>query len=635
MRTKCVAISFVLAAALAACATSEGVTSGPVAAPTPPGQLAPLTDAVKDLYGEWRPLSGPVDSENHRLTIWSPMFSWGSGCTVSQGQLRDLGGRRFGVEHGFGGRPENCRSLSALPPFDGAEVSITRPDSETLLVERGGETWRFARVDVAATYPRDDFIRGEWLLADMRGRPYRGDELTRVTFGPEYRVDAPNCSFASNAWFGDRDGEVRVAGSYIRLSDPCGTRTLGDRLAKLGTAASYRAEPVETRLTLRIAGKGATLVPAARFPELARDVETIPPDRWALELGEAAAKLEGGQRNAFALRAVGLGGERLPNVETAADSRRLAFSGLTAWQYAQAVELGLLPPLHETPKGLRQHLASAPIVALAVLEGIRPVDRGDGLSLDYLYRVRESWRGGQRGGDLLIVRMPPLESTSRSPVITPNPEDEVLLLASRTGYIAGRLVEAIPPSPDKRVVQTTLPLMRIVNGKLAEAVDGVNVLGAAAFAGTSVDDARALSQSVAERMEAIAPPRPKDNFGNPTVRRYSITKIGDRKLSDPTRLWIEYDGNTNYGNSHGHGGVVAHFDGCNVTRRSGQGWVGTDGGCFDAMGNNTAEPVVAQAAQWIEKNSFPYTVCTTSCPVDPKFTVPLSGEEVIMRAMLQ
>ena len=638
MRTSCFALSLLLAAALAGCTTSEGPTGGPASAlPPPPGQPAPITDAVKQLYGEWRPLSGPGVSEKDRLTIWSPMFSWGSGCNFSQGQLRDLGENRFTIEHGFGGLPDNCRSLSPLAPFDGADVAITMPASETLRVERGGETWLFAKVDVAGTHPSEDFIRGEWLLADMRGRPYRGHELTRVTFGPEYRVDAANCSVATNAWFSDRGWEVRVAGSYVRFSDRCRTRTLGDRLAKLGTAASYRAEPVETRMILWIGGQSATLVPASRFPELAADAEAVTPDPWAQELAEAAAKLEGDKRDALALRAVGLGGEGSPEVETPADPRRLAFSGLTAWQHARAVEAGLLPPALDPPGGLRQHLASAPIVALAVLEGIRPVDRSDGLSLDYLYRVRESWRGGQRTGDLLIVRMPPLTGKSRSLVITPEPGDEVLLLASRTGYIAGRLFEGIPPSSDTRVMHMTPPLMRIVEGKLAEAVDGANVLGAAGFAGTSVDDARELARSVKEGMNAIAPPRPVDNFGNPTVRRYFITRIGDRELPDPTRLWIEYD----FGGPRGNGGVSAYFDGCTpLGRMSVDGkswWVASALACPGSLpdGSPITEPAVAQAVRWIEENYFPDIICVSTCPEDPEYTVPLPGGEVIMRAMLQ
>lgn len=636
MQARYVALPLLLAVALAGCKTSEGPTGGPVSAlpPPPPGHLAPMTDAVKELYGEWRPLSGPGVSRQDRLTIWSPMFSWGSGCELTQGQLRDMGGGRFRLD-GFTRLSPRCQPQRRLAPFDGAEVSITMPDSATLRIERGGEAWLFAKVDVAGTYPDDDFIRGEWLLADSRGRPFRDDELTRVTFGTEYRVDAPNCSLATNAWFGDRDWQVRIGGSYVRLSEPCRPRTLGDRLAKVGTAAVYTAEPVETRMTVRISGQRATLVPAARFPELAREADAIPPDPWAQELADAAAKLEGAARDGLALRAVALGGEASPGVGAPADPRRLAFAGLTAWQHERAVKAGLLPPALEPRDSLSEHLAAAPIVAVAALEGICPVDRGDGLSLDYLYRVREGWRGGRQTGDLLIVRMPPLEGKSRSPVITPAPGDEVLLLASRTGYIAGRLIEGIPPSADTRVVQMTLPLMRVVGGRLAEAVNGANVLGAAGFAGTSVDEARELARSVDERMTALAPPRPADRFGNPTVRRFFITRIGGRALPDPTWLWLEHDGSTDFGNPRGYGGVTAFFDGCNLTQRSGESWVTTDAGCTDSGGSDLAEPVVERVARWIEDNGFPDIICVSTCPADPNYTVPLRDGEVTMRAMLR
>lgn len=361
MRTSCAAFSLALAAALAGCTTSEGPTGGPASAlpSPPPGQLAPITDAVRELYGEWRPLSGPGVSEKDRLTIWSPMFSWGSGCNVSQGQLRDLGEHRFTIEHGFGRLPENCRSLSPLAPFDGADV--------------------------------------------------------------------------------------------------------------------------------------------------------------------------------------------------------------------------------------------------------------------------------------LIVRMPPLTGKSRLPVITPEPGAEVLLLASRTGYIAGRLFEGSPPSSDTRVVHMTLPLMRIVEGKLAEAVDGANVLGAAAFAGTSVDDARELARSVEEAMKAIAPPRPAYNFGNPTVRRFFITKIGDRQLPDPTRLWIEYD----FGGPRGNGDVTAYFDGCTPVGRMNMdgksSWVASAIACPGNLpdGSPITERAVAEAVRWIEENYFPDIICVSTCPEYPEYTVPLRGGEVIMRAMLQ
>lgn len=247
-----------------------------------------------------------------------------------------------------------------------------------------------------------------------------------------------------------------------------------------------------------------------------------------------------------------------------------------------------MPPASEPPNRLSEHLAAAPIVARAVLEGIRPVDRGDRLSLDCFYRVRESWRGTRRKGDLLIVRMPPLEGRSRSPVITPAAGDEVLLLASRTGYVAGRLIEALPPSADTRVVQMTLPLMRIVDGQLAEASKGANVLGAAGFAGASVEDARELARVVAAQIEAIAPARPADSFGNPMVRRYFITRIGGRTLPDPTRLWLEYDGSRNFGNPRGYGGVTAYFDGCRLTRRNGRAWLAADDACADATGDAIA-----------------------------------------------
>ncbi|WP_454597630.1 hypothetical protein [Qipengyuania sp. SM2507] len=599
-----------------------------------------MTDAVKELYGEWRPLSGSHSAGTDRLTIWSPMFSWGSGCDLTQGQLRDLGDGRYAVEDYT--RPSaDCRSQRRLAPFDAAEVSITMPDSTTLRIARGEETWLFTKVDVVGTYPSEDFVRGDWLLADTRGRPFRGDELTRVTFGNDYEVETANCTFATNGWGPERDWQVRVGGSYLRVNENCRVRTLGDRLAKLGMGAEFVAEPVETRMTVRIGGTRATLVPAARFPELARDAETVAPYPWAQEMAAASAKLDLKERFELALRAVGLGGEGFPGVENPADPRKLVFSGLNAWQHDQAVTAGLLPAADQSHENLEQHLADAPIVALAVLEGIRPVDRSDGLSLDYLYRVRESWRGRRQTGDLLIVRMPPLLDQSRSPAITPEIGAEVLLLASRTGYIAGRLSEGMAPANDTRIVQMTLPLMRIVDGNLVEAIEGANVLGAAGFAGTSVDEARELARTADRRMMAIAPPRPADAFGNWTVRRYFITRIGDRVLPDPTRLWIEYDGSTNMGNPNGHGGVRAYFDGCTPVsiqftegkRIASASAVACPGD--QPNGDPVTEIAVQDAAQWIDQNYFPDIICVSTCPTDPEYIVPLPDGDVVMRAMMQ
>ena len=605
-----------------------------------PGTLAPLTDAVKALYGEWQPVSGPRVSPKDRLTIWSPMFSFGSGCELTQGQLRDLGEGRYALED-YTRLAEHCQPQARLAPFDAGEVRIVAVDSDTIRIERGGETWVFDKVDVAATVPREDFVRGEWLLADRRGRPYRGDELTRVTFGPEYKVDAANCGFASNSWFTDRDGEVRTGGSYYRMRERCRAQTLGDELAKLGAEASYRADPVETRMTVRIGRERATLVPAVRYPELAVDAEAIAAHPWAARLAETAAAMPAEQRGGIALRAIGLADDGLPRGDNHPDARMLAFTGLSLGGYLNAQAAGVLPAPQTQPATLADHLAVAPIVARAVLEGIRPVDRGDGLSLDYLYRVREGWRGGKQTGDLLIARMPPLDGKSRSPLISPEPGEEVLLLASRTGYLAGRLVEGEPPSFDTRVVQMTLPLMRIVDGSLAEAVEGANVLGAASFVGTSVEDARALAIQVDQRMAQIAPPRPTDNFGNPAVRRYFITRIGDRVLPDPTRLWIEYDGSTNFGNPNGYGGVGVYFDGCTpMSRQSYMGnnvWGSAAVACPGNLpdGSPITEPAVAKVAQWIDANYFPDVICVSTCPEDPEYTVPLPEGDVILKAMLR
>lgn len=630
--------------ALSGCAAS-GPSREPPAMPLPPapqssepGTLAPMTDAVKALYGEWRPVSGPGVSPEDRLTIWSLMFSFGSGCELTQGQLRDQGDGRYALDD-YTRLAEYCQPQARLAPFDAGEVDIVPVDSDTIRIERGGETWVFAKIDVAATVPREDFVRGEWLLADRRARPYRGEELTRVTFGPEYSVDAENCDFASNGWHTDRDGEVRTGGSYHRISERCHARTLGDRLAKLRSEVSYRAEPIETRMTVKIGRERATLVPAARYPELATDAKSVPPHPWAQKLAQAGQAISG--RDDFALRAIGLPFQYNSQEADIIDQRRLAFSYLEPAQYRLAREAGLVPQSGQSPATLAEHLALSPIVVRAVLEGVRPVDRGDGLSLDYLYRVREGWRGGRQTGDLLIVRMPPLEGKSRSPVITPEPGEEVLLLASRTGYLAHSLMEGNPPSFDTRVVQMTLPLMRIVDGRLAEAVAGANVLGSASFTGTSVEDARALAISVANRMAELAPPRPSDNFGNPTVRRYFIARIGDRELADPTRLWIEYDDRTNFGNPSGYGGVTAYFDGCTpVSRQTENGrssWFANAVACHGQSpdGSPITEPLVAEVVRWIEEQSFPDVICTSSCPINPEYTVPLPGGDVILKPMLR
>ena len=634
-----------LALALAGCSTvpEQGGAAQGALPPPPPSDLAPMTDAVKSLYGEWRAVSGPGVSKKDVLTIWSPMFSWGTGCEMTQGQLRDQGDGRYTLDD-FTRLSPRCQPQERLAPFDGSEVRIALVDDQTLRVERGGKVWTFAKVDVAGTVASEDFVRGEWLLADRRGRPYRGDELTRVTFGPEYVVDAPNCELATNSWFPDRDWQIQIGGSYARMSEPCRSRTLGDRLAKQGTATVFIAEPVETRITVRIGNTRATLVPAARFPELAADAEAIAPDPWAQRLAEAGrAGFDGPPLCDYALRAIGLGNEGLPVGDNPIDERRLAFAGLNAFGYGRAHDAGLLPPLAEPPANLEQHLAGAPIVVRARFEGIRPVDRGDGLSLDYHYRVIEGWRGDRAPGDLVIVRMPAPTHQSRSPVITPEIGAEVLLLASRTGYLAGRLIDGKPPSTDTRVVQMTLPLMRVVDRKLVEAIEGANVLGAASFADTSLDEARTLARSVDERMLAFGQWRPFSLQRQPDIRRYFVTRIGDRVLKDPARLWLVYDHSTNFGKPNGYGGMVAYFDGCTPVfyqRENGRLSVFANAvacpGTF-ADGTQMTERAVGEGAQWIEENQFPHVVCILggSCDADQPNIVPLPSGEVELREMLR
>ena len=486
-----------------------------------------------------------------------------------------------------------------------------------------------------ASIPDMNFVRGEWLLADTNGRPFEGEALTRINFGPEYTVEAAHCRFATNDWFPASDMEVRIGGAFVLSSEKCRARTLGDRLARLASAAVFKADPVETRLEITIRGRPATLVPAVRFPHLASGARSIPPHPWAQQLAKVGqSNFDGPPLFAYALRATGLGGEGSADAADPIDPRRLAFAGLTAAQYRAAQTAGLLPRDDAPAQGLEQHFASAPIVVRARFEGMRAVDRGDGLALDYHYRVLEGWRGEKTRGEVLLVRMPAVTGKSASPVITPETGAEVVLLASRTGYLVRTLIDGNPPSLDTRVVQMTLPLMRIARGRLVEAVAGANVLGAASFAGTTVEEARALAAETDRRMKAIAPPRPVDRFGNLTLNRFFVTRIGDRVLADPTRSWIEYDIAADYGNRAGYGGVVAFFDGCTVTRRSGRHWVTSDVGCADA-GAPLSQAAVAQAVQWIEDVNFPHVICTSSCPVDPEYTVPLAEGDVVMKAMLE
>lgn len=281
-----------------------------------------------------------------------------------------------------------------------------------------------------------------------------------------------------------------------------------------------------------------------------------------------------------------------------AEMDRLALAGLPTG--------GISRPLEQ--RSFEELLLSAPIAAIAELEAIEPVDRGDGLSLDYRYRVVEGWRGGKRTGDLLIVGMPPLLGKSRSPLITPEPGVRVLLLASRSGYVAGTLRNGKPPSMDQRVVQMTLPLMRVVDGKLAEAKAGANVLGSARFAGMPLAEARTRAQVVdAKVTAALADLQNKRRF------RYFVTQIGTRALADPTRYWIDYGADLPAGN-RGPGGVIAWFDGC--IRRTGRSYGAAPPILSCPKGKMHVEPAIERAAKWIDAHNMP-VVASIGDPVEP------------------
>lgn len=202
----------------------------------------------------------------YRLTIWGASFGWGAGCNVATGQLRDLGSARYAIE-AYGGTPVNCRHVTPPAPFDGTDVTITPPNAETIRAEAGGLVWTLSKVDIAATIVSDAFVRGEWLLADAKGRPIKGSAASRVTFDERgYRVEGPTCQVQINGWIRDRDWIIRPGGDQIVQSLKCDPRTQGDKLAAQGDAARFLAEPAATRIRVRIGQSLGYLVRVDRTP---------------------------------------------------------------------------------------------------------------------------------------------------------------------------------------------------------------------------------------------------------------------------------------------------------------------------------------------------------------------------------
>lgn len=620
---------------LAGCSPNFANSPPPPLLPPLPTAQSPVTDALRALGGEWRLVS--VDdrptARPQALIVWGPAFSYGAGCKVASGQLRDTGQGRFAIER-YGMRPSKCARYVPPPPFAGAQMQASPIGETNLVIEAGGRKWVFAKVDVTATIARDEFVRGEWLLANAKGEPYRGSQLTRITFDDGgYKIEAPHCSYQENGWIADRDWIVRPGGDQAVQSLKCNTTTPGDKLARLGANVRFTAEPVEARMRVRIGSQAAILVPSARFPELIAGAGTFAANPWALRLAETnRATYDGSETPNFVLRAIGLAD--LPDApirrENTTDVRRQAFAGLTLAQYLAAQEQGVIPSGDNPPTSLRQHLASAPIVVLAKLEGIRPIDRGDGLSLDYLYRVQDAWRGDRRQGDLIIVRMPPLIEKSRSPLITPEPGTTVLLLASRTGYLFGRLIEGKPPSADPRVVAMTLPLMRVQDGKLVEAVADSDLFSAASFDGTSLNQARTVVRAVDTAIAAVKGPAANG-------RRYFVARIGGRELPDPTLLWFDFDPELKIAKQGQPGGVTRYSHGCIGVVRSGDRWFAPDVGCPSANVDKDDQRLLVRAVSWIEMNGLNESISIGGggSGLYPPIVVLMPEAEIELRPMLE
>jgi len=593
-------VSAAVAATLAV-AGAAAVQDNPPLPPPPfaPDQgLAQPDQGLQALSGEWRlgRVAGRPAQDAYTLTIWGSAFAAGRGCAIAQGQLRALGGGRYRVER-YGPTPERCGRLKPPQPFDQGELRFSGNRSGLSIHTAQGREWLFAFVDVERTKVSEDFLRDDWLLADTKGQPYRGTELTRVSFERGYSVQASNCSFHTNGWSAERDWAVRLGGSQYVQTPDCRPRTIGDRLARAGDKARITAEPVEGRLRVTIDGRAATLVPAARFPELSGEAKAYPVNAWARQLADVAAGLPAGGRNEFLMRALE-NGDAL--VGAGDHSMAIAFSGYSIAEMDR-IRLAGLPvdgltrPAAE--RSFEELLLGAPIVATAELEAIEPADRGDGLALDYRYRVVENMRGGRRTGDLLIVRMPPLIDKSRSRLITPEPGARVLLLASRPGYLAATLREGKPPSVDQRVVSMTLPLMRVQAGKLAEAVERANVLGSARFAGMPLEEARQRAGELdAKVAAAVAELRRRQRF------RYFVTHIGSRALPDPTRLWLDHDPEQRASGRQGFGAITAWFGGCVTTRLGG---ANASAPRLCRNGETSLEAAVGRAVAWIDTHGMP------------------------------
>ena len=550
--------------------------------PPPIGATAPLeiSPTMRAMYGQWRHIKRDdvLVPKNARFdfVLWGTMFSAQRGCLQAIGQLLAQADGTVRIVRYTGAPRTSCKANRMRPDVSPFDAPVARFDvrGDDLFVEALGRRNQFRRVITDTGRASDDFMRGEWLLATLDGNPLRGVEKTSLSFEAGSAIDAAHCDHRSDGSFPAESFRIRLGGSFSMATRACKASTLGDKWAKAPDAYELIAVPVEARMDLRRRGKRvATLVPAARFPELATSAKSVTADAWSKRLADHVSQLPG--------------------------DRKLATIGRIL-----ATDVSALGAGGVIPSTLEAQALANPIIVVAQLEGTPAVDRSDGLSLDYLYRVKQSWRGDRKPGDVLIVRMPPLLGKSRSPFITPEIGTNVLLQASRSGYLIGRVLDGQPPSSDRRVVSMTLPIMPVEAGRLVHDTPSPDIPGAQAWRGLALDEAKKRVTVVDARSKALVTPRLD------AIRRYFIVAIDGKPLPDPTGLWFDFDYDKPVKNSNRRSGdIVAWSDGCNVTESFGDGrWISTQIGC----GQETILPAMKELIRIIGRDGVPvYTVHTS------------------------
>jgi hypothetical protein len=561
----------------------EDMSRAIVPPPPPPigASAAPeITPTLRAMYGQWRLVrrdDGLVPKKaRFDFVLWGTMFLAQKGCLQASGQLIVQADGSVRIDRYAGTPMTSCKVTRIGPviaPFDGQAARFdVRGDD--LFVEVSGRRTQFRRVITDTGRASDDFMRGEWLLATLDGNPLRGTEKTSLSF--DHRgstIDAAHCDYWSDGAYPAESYLIRLGGSQSMVTTDCRASTIGDKWANAPDAYELIAVPVEARMDLRRRGKRvATLVPAARFPELADSARAIATDAWSKALAEHMKRLPSDQK--------------LPIIG------RILATDVSALGAGGAI-----------PSTLEAQVLAAPVLVIAQLGGTPAVDRGDGLSLDYLYRVKESWRGDRKPGDVLIVRMPSLVGKSHSPFITPAIGTPVLLQASRNGYLVGRLLDGQPPSSDRRVVGMTLPIMRVEAGRLALDTPSPDIPGAQAWRGLTLDEAKLRVLAVDAQSKSAATSR------SDAIRRYFIITIDGTPLPDPTWLWFDFDHDKPVTlRNRSSGAIIAWSDGCNVANFGNGWWVSTDMGC----GQEKILPAMQELIGVIERDGVPVHMVLTS-----------------------